>query len=65
MYWWGFAWFADVSRPQQIALVLIIFAGQVLGSVVWLRIFSIGPFEWLWRSLTYLRPQPMRRRRVA
>jgi uncharacterized protein len=46
MYWWGFAWFADVSRPQQIALVLIIFAGQVLGSVVWLRIFSIGPFEW-------------------
>ncbi|MHC4770149.1 MAG: DUF418 domain-containing protein [Planctomycetota bacterium] len=54
-----------MSRPQQIALVLIIFAGQVLGSVVWLRIFSIGPFEWLWRSLTYLRPQPMRRRRVA
>jgi uncharacterized protein len=61
MYWWGFAWFADVARPQQIALVLIIFAGQVVASVVWLRIFSIGPFEWLWRSLTYLKPQPMLR----
>jgi uncharacterized protein len=61
MYWWGFAWFADVSRPRQIALVLIIFAGQVLASILWLRIFSIGPFEWLWRSLTYLRPQRMLR----
>ncbi|MHC4611921.1 MAG: DUF418 domain-containing protein [Planctomycetota bacterium] len=61
MYWWGFAWFADVARPQQIALVLVIYAGQVLGSVVWLRVFSIGPFEWLWRSLTYLKPQPMLR----
>ncbi|MHC4991103.1 MAG: DUF418 domain-containing protein [Planctomycetota bacterium] len=63
MYWWGFAWFADVSRPRQIALVLIIYAGQVLASIVWLRFFSIGPFEWVWRSLTYLRPQPVRRRR--
>ncbi|MHC4306601.1 MAG: DUF418 domain-containing protein [Planctomycetota bacterium] len=61
MYWWGFAWFADVSRPRQIALVLIIYAAQVLASIVWLRIFSIGPFEWLWRSLTYLKPQPMLR----
>jgi uncharacterized protein len=58
MYWWGFAWFDDVSRPQQIVLVPVIFAFQVLASVVWLRIFSIGPFEWLWRSLTYLKPQP-------
>ncbi|MHC4211211.1 MAG: DUF418 domain-containing protein [Planctomycetota bacterium] len=61
MYWWGLAWFADVSRPRQIALVLAIYACQILGSVLWLRVFSIGPFEWLWRSLTYLRPQPLLR----
>jgi uncharacterized protein len=61
MYWWGFAWFADVARPQQIALVLVIYTGQILVSVLWLRIFSIGPFEWLWRSLTYLKPQPVLR----
>jgi uncharacterized protein len=58
MYWWGLAWFGDVSRPHQIALVLVIYALQVLGSVLWLRLFSIGPFEWLWRSLTYARAQP-------
>ncbi len=22
--------------------------------------FRFGPFEWLWRSLTYMKPQPMR-----
>jgi len=62
MYWWGLGWFADVSRPQQIGLVLAIYAAQVVFSVLWFRVFSIGPFEWVWRSLTYLRPQPMLRK---
>jgi len=26
----------------------------------WFKHFSIGPFEWLWRSLTYLKFQPMK-----
>jgi uncharacterized protein len=26
----------------------------------WLKHFKYGPFEWLWRSLTYLKFQPMR-----
>ncbi|MEW6252725.1 MAG: DUF418 domain-containing protein, partial [Planctomycetota bacterium] len=26
----------------------------------WLRRFRFGPLEWLWRTLTYGRPQPMR-----
>jgi uncharacterized protein len=65
MYWWGFAWFADVSRPQQIGLVLMIYGFQVVGSVIWLQLFAIGPFEWLWRSLTYLKIQPLLRIRDA
>jgi uncharacterized protein len=28
---------------------------------VWLRYFRFGPAEWLWRSLTYWRLQPIRR----
>jgi uncharacterized protein len=62
MYWWGLAWFDSVSRPQQVGLVVAIYAGQVLLSVLWMRIFTIGPFEWLWRSLTYLKVQPFLRR---
>ena len=28
-------------------------------SIWWLRRFRFGPLEWLWRSLTYGRFQPM------
>ena len=28
----------------------------------WLKHFKYGPFEWLWRSLTYLKFQPMKLR---
>jgi len=62
MYWWGLAWFDEVSRPEMIGIVLVIYAGQLVTSRIWLSVFSIGPLEWLWRSLTYLRPQPMLRR---
>jgi uncharacterized protein len=34
---------------------------QLVISPLWLRFFRFGPMEWLWRSLTYLRVQPMTR----
>jgi uncharacterized protein len=43
---------------------LACFAAEVALSVVWLRHFQFGPAEWLWRSLTYGRLQPMRRATV-
>lgn len=61
MYWWGLGWFGDVSRPQMISLVIAIYAGQLVVSSLWLKVFRIGPLEWLWRSLTYWRRQPMKR----
>jgi uncharacterized membrane protein YeiB len=27
----------------------------------WMKRFKYGPAEWLWRSLTYLKPQPIKR----
>jgi uncharacterized protein len=33
---------------------------QLIVSPIWLTYFRFGPFEWLWRSLTYWRLQPMR-----
>ncbi len=36
------------------------FAAEVLFSTIWLKYFRFGPAEWLWRSLTYGRLQPMR-----
>ncbi|WP_300973394.1 DUF418 domain-containing protein [Sphingomonas sp. LHG3406-1] len=37
-----------------------IFAFQVASSGWWLARWRFGPMEWLWRSLTYGRAQPMR-----
>ncbi|MEO1136007.1 MAG: DUF418 domain-containing protein, partial [Pseudomonadota bacterium] len=28
-------------------------------SPIWLMVFRFGPFEWLWRTLTYGRLQPL------
>lgn len=65
MYWWGLGWFGDVSRVEQIGLVLLIYLGQVIFSTAWLRVFTIGPAEWLWRTLTYMRTQPFLRRNAG
>jgi len=37
------------------------FGVQTLVSHLWLARFRFGPAEWLWRSLTYGKAQPMRR----
>ncbi|MEO7265643.1 MAG: DUF418 domain-containing protein [Ferruginibacter sp.] len=38
---------------------LCIFAGQIILSHIWLHFFNYGPIEWLWRSMTYKKWQPM------
>lgn len=60
-YGHGFGLFGRVERVGQLGIVVLLYAGQVLFSLVWLRRFRFGPFEWLWRSLTYGRRQPMLR----
>ncbi len=36
-------------------------AFQLIVSPIWLKHYRFGPLEWVWRSLTYLERQPMRR----
>jgi uncharacterized protein len=62
MYWWGLGWFNSVSRIEQAAIVIGVFAVQVPLSLFWLKVFNMGPIEWLWRSLTYWKLQPILRR---
>jgi uncharacterized protein len=33
---------------------------QIIFSKWWLSKYQFGPFEWLWRSLTYKKLQPMK-----
>lgn len=60
-YGHGFGLFGSVERSRQILIVFGIWTAQLLWSPWWLARFRFGPLEWFWRSLTYLRIQPMRR----
>ena len=60
-YGYGLGWFERLPRAWQMPFALGLFAMQVLLSRVWLARFRFGPLEWLWRSLTYLAWQPMRK----
>lgn len=58
---YGFGLFMQITHWQGILISIIIFALQIPFSNWWLGRFRFGPFEWLWRSLTYLSWQPMRK----
>jgi uncharacterized protein len=57
----GLALFGELRRHQLYYVVLAVWIVQIAGSGLWLKRFRFGPAEWVWRSLTYWRPQPMRR----
>ncbi len=57
---YGLGWLGAIDVWQATLLTFPIFFAQVLFSRWWLNRFRFGPLEWLWRSLTYLKPQPMR-----
>jgi len=59
-YGYGFGLFGHINRTGLAAIVLAIWVFQLLVSPIWLKYYRFGPAEWLWRSLTYWRLQPMR-----
>ena len=59
-YGYGFGLYDRADRVTQLAIVLGICLAQLILSPLWLRMFRYGPFEWLWRSVTYWRWQPFR-----
>jgi len=59
-YSYGLGWYGSVGRAAGLGLVAIIYAAQLPLSLWWLKHFRFGPAEWLWRTLTYGKRQPMR-----
>ena len=59
----GFAFglFNKLERFELYYVVGAIWVFQLLFSHVWVRIFTIGPFEWLWRSATHWKWQKFER----
>ncbi|WP_375754499.1 DUF418 domain-containing protein [Corallococcus exercitus] len=60
-YGYGLGFITKLSPAACVAYCLAVFCVQVVWSHLWLSKFRFGPAEWVWRSLTYGKAQPMRR----
>ncbi len=52
-YGYGFGQFGRSGATTATLIALAIFLFQILISALWLKYFSYGPIEWIWRQLTY------------
>ncbi|WP_086002945.1 DUF418 domain-containing protein [Nocardiopsis salina] len=51
----------QVPLLVQYGIALVLLAAALVFAHLWQRAFLAGPAEWVWRSLTHLRPVPFRR----
>ena len=61
VYGYGLGLYAQINYWQGILLAVAIYLLQLYWSEPWLRKYRFGPFEWLWRSMTYGKLQPIRK----
>ena len=61
----GFGLYGQVSPLISLIIVVTVFALQIIASKAWLKKYKYGPFEWLWRTLTYGKRQPLKRKQSA
>jgi uncharacterized protein len=54
--------YGQMEYYQLLYVVSGVWTVNLVLSPLWLRAFEFGPCEWLWRSLTYWKLQPMRLR---
>ena len=59
LFKWG-PWklYGRLDYYQDLYVVVGVWMINIIASMLWLRFFAFGPFEWLWRSLTYWKRQP-------
>ena len=55
----GLGYMGSVGPVYYTLFALLVFAFQVIFSTIWLTYFNYGPIEWIWRSATYKKWQPM------
>jgi len=55
----GLGLLGEVGAGICFLIALVVFVFQIVFANFWLSYFQYGPVEWLWRSLTYLRLQPL------
>ena len=64
-YGFGLNLAIELSFLQCLLVGLIIYAGQVIFSNWWIKRYYYGPVEWLWRTLTWFRKMPLKRKGIT
>jgi uncharacterized protein len=57
----GFGFFGKLEIYQLYYVVAVVWILEIIWSHLWLRYYRFGPLEWLWRSLTYWKKQPLKK----
>ena len=55
----------DLGRTALLGMAIAVWVLQLAWSKPWLEHFNYGPFEWVWRSLTYRKRQTFARPAIA
>ena len=58
----GLGYYGKVGPVYYTLFGIAVFIMQIIVSTIWLRYYNYGPVEWLWRSATYKKWQPLRKR---
>src|SRR5258706_2526931 len=61
-YGYGMGYFGGLTQAQLYFFVIELGLLQILFSILWLRYFTMGPVEWLWRSLVYRKKLPFKKK---
>lgn len=58
---YGLGMYGRLGAAHILPIAAVIFAVEIALCNWWIKRFRFGPLEWLWRTLTYMKVQPMRR----
>ena len=59
---WGLGYLGSITTSVAFVMSLIVIAIQMWLSKLWMQHFKYGPLEWLWRSLTFFRLFPFKKK---
>ncbi len=59
---WGPGLWSKLSWTQMYGVALAVIAAQLVIANLWVKLFAMGPLEWAWRSLSYMKRQPFLKR---
>ena len=60
-YGLGFGMLGKLGVAAAVGAAIAFYILQILMARAWMTRFTLGPVEWLWRSLTYFKLQPITR----